>query len=240
MEISTGIDEPWWAVQWMQQDLTVIIEWMPPKRIATVPSDGSTQLPPLPDYLEPGLELVFVGFNPGERSARLGHYYAGIGNLFWRGLSESGLVPGPLTFSDDCRLPQLGIGLTDLAKQPSRSITHLPKEQFQRGRAALRRKLLRVHPQVIAFIGKGVYELFTNQQCELGAQCEPICGAAAFVLPSTSARNASVSRQEKLEWFRRLNEFVRTIRAEPVDRSSPQYVRKTPEGSRGPKAARLL
>jgi TDG/mug DNA glycosylase family protein len=47
----------------------------------------------LPDYLRPGLKLVFVGFNPGERSARIGHYYAGRGNQFWNFLYESGLVP---------------------------------------------------------------------------------------------------------------------------------------------------
>ncbi|MBI2817405.1 MAG: mismatch-specific DNA-glycosylase [Acidobacteria bacterium] len=173
--------------------------------------DRTAQLHPLPDYLQPGLELVFVGFNPGERSARLGHYYAGIGNLFWRGLSESGLVPEALGFCDDWRISQFGIGLTDLAKQPSRSVTDLPKEQFQRGRATLRRKLCAVGPKVIAFVGKGAYELFTNRRCALGPQDERVCGAAIFVLPSTSARNASISRQEKLQWFCRLSEFVRQL-----------------------------
>ena len=47
----------------------------------------------LPDYLKRGLDVVFVGFNPGERSAHIGHYYAGRGNQFWNFLYESGLVP---------------------------------------------------------------------------------------------------------------------------------------------------
>jgi len=68
----------------------------------------ATKLLPLPDYLQPGLQVVFVGFNPGERSARLGHYYAGAGNLFWRALSESGLVPEALGFCDDWRIAQFG------------------------------------------------------------------------------------------------------------------------------------
>jgi len=34
----------------------------------------------LPDLLRPGLDLVFVGINPGETSARRGHYYANPGN----------------------------------------------------------------------------------------------------------------------------------------------------------------
>ena len=34
----------------------------------------------LPDYLTPGLDLVFVGINPGMKSAAAGHHYAGPGN----------------------------------------------------------------------------------------------------------------------------------------------------------------
>ena len=47
------------------------------------PMKGELDLPPLPDYLAPGLKVVFVGFNPGETSARRGHYYAYPGNRFW-------------------------------------------------------------------------------------------------------------------------------------------------------------
>jgi TDG/mug DNA glycosylase family protein len=192
------------------------------------------KLLPLPDYLRPGLELVFVGFNPGERSARLGHYYAGIGNLFWRGLSESGLVPETLTFSDDARIMNFGIGLTDLARQPSKSITDLPKAQFMRGRAALRRKLRVVSPSVIAFIGKGVFEIFLDLKtpCALGAQVERICGAAVFVLPSTSARNASVRREEKIEWFHQLNSFIeeQRIRKPHIQACSSRGMRRRTTG----------
>ena len=33
----------------------------------------------LPDLLSPGLDLVFVGINPGSYSAAKGHYYAQTG-----------------------------------------------------------------------------------------------------------------------------------------------------------------
>ena len=68
----------------------------------------------LPDYLQPGLRLVFVGFNPSMRSAAVGHYYAGPGNLFWPLLYETGLLPEPLTYAEDHRSLEFGIGLTDL------------------------------------------------------------------------------------------------------------------------------
>ena len=73
----------------------------------------------LPDLLRPGLDLVFVGMNPGERSARLRHYYAHPGNAFWPALSASPLAARSsnetaLTPEDDRALPaRLGIGFTD-------------------------------------------------------------------------------------------------------------------------------
>ncbi|UCE01358.1 MAG: mismatch-specific DNA-glycosylase, partial [Candidatus Latescibacterota bacterium] len=56
---------------------------------------------PLPDHVQPGLRLLFVGINPGLRSAATGHHYAGHSNRFWKLLYDSGLVPEPLTAARD-------------------------------------------------------------------------------------------------------------------------------------------
>ena len=53
----------------------------------------------LPDYLRKGMKMILVGPNPGDRSARVGHYYAGRTNLFWPILYESGVIPEPLSES---------------------------------------------------------------------------------------------------------------------------------------------
>ena len=45
----------------------------------------------LPDYLRPGLDIVFVGLNPGLYSAQVGRYFAHKQNRFWPALSASGL-----------------------------------------------------------------------------------------------------------------------------------------------------
>jgi hypothetical protein len=42
----------------------------------------------LPDYLAPNLRLVFYGTVVANRSADVGHYYAGNGNEFWEKLSD--------------------------------------------------------------------------------------------------------------------------------------------------------
>ena len=84
----------------------------------TAAPEAPARLRTLPDLLRPGLDLVFAGINPGERSARLGHYYGHRGNAFWTALSASGLVPEPVGPEDDRRLPGcFGIGFTDVVKR---------------------------------------------------------------------------------------------------------------------------
>lgn len=39
---------------------------------------------PVPDYIEPGLKILFVGFNPSLRSGEVGHHFASPNNRFWR------------------------------------------------------------------------------------------------------------------------------------------------------------
>jgi len=163
----------------------------------------------LPDYLQPGLKVVFVGFNPGDRSSRIGHYYAGRGNQFWNFLYESGLVPDRLAPEDDHRLLEFGIGMTDIVKRWSKSSSDLSAGDFRVGRRVLLRKLEAAAPRVVAFNGKGIYERLTGRPARLGPARGCLAGARVYVLPSTSGRNGSLTRAEKLAYFRRLARRVR-------------------------------
>ena len=49
------------------------------------------ELQEVPDYLQPELDIIFVGFNPGLRSGALGRHYAGINNQFYNLLYLSSL-----------------------------------------------------------------------------------------------------------------------------------------------------
>ena len=164
--------------------------------------------PDLPDYLRPGLRVVFVGFNPGERSARIGHYYAGRGNQFWNFLFESGLTPIRLSPEDDHRMLEFGFGLTDLVKRWSRSISVLEPTDFRQGVPALKAKLLQISPDAIAFNGKTGFAKFQGRKAELGAQRDRFGNSRIYVLPSTSGRNASLSRTQKLRYFCRLKDWL--------------------------------
>src|SRR3979409_1550624 len=98
-----------------------------------MPLVKSPALPPdksLPDYLAPGLKLVFIGINPGVYSAQVGHYYARPGNLFWWALSNSGLVKTPVGPEDDAKLLDMGIGFTDVVKRPTNSSGDLRQDEF--------------------------------------------------------------------------------------------------------------
>ena len=47
----------------------------------------------LRDCVRPNTRVLFVGINPGIRSAAIGHHFGGYSIRFWKLLHESGLVP---------------------------------------------------------------------------------------------------------------------------------------------------
>jgi len=147
-------------------------------------------LPPdltLPDLPAPGRDLVFVGLNPGIYSAERGHYFARPSNMLWRCLNASGLVPEPLGPADDARLPDFGIGLTDIVKRPTHDAAQVTTAEFAVGRDELRAKLLHYAPAAVCFVGKLAYQHFSGRRtCPFGRQEEGVGRSALFVMPSTS------------------------------------------------------
>ena len=132
----------------------------------------------LPDYLRKGMKMILIGSNPGDRAARVGHYYAGRGNQFWPIMYESGVIPEPLSYEDDRRILEFGIGMTDLVKRPTRTPEEIERQEFAEGRVLLAQKLEDMRPRVVAFNGKMVYEKFTGRtSCKLGLQKEKLYGA---------------------------------------------------------------
>src|SRR5580700_8747412 len=166
----------------------------------------------LPDYLRKGMKMVLVGANPGDRSARVGHYYAGRGNQFWPIMYQSGVIPEPLGYEDDRRMLEFGIGMTDLVKRPTRGIDEIERQEFAEGRVLLAQKLEELRPRVIAFNGKITYEKFTGRPCKLGLQKEKLYGAQVFVLPSTSGLNGGTERGVKTRYFKKLAALLKSLK----------------------------
>jgi TDG/mug DNA glycosylase family protein len=153
------------------------------------------------------MKLLIVGCNPGDRSARVGHHYAGRGNQFWPLLYESGIVPELLDSRADNRVIEFGVGLTDLVKRATRTGEELERHEFAEGRIVLASKIEEFAPRVIAFNGKLVYEKFAQRTCKLGLQKEKLYGARVFVLPASGGTSPS-GNGVKLRYFRQLGDLL--------------------------------
>jgi double-stranded uracil-DNA glycosylase len=158
--------------------------------------------------------VLFVGINPGVRSAQTGHHFAGYSNRFWKLLYESGLVPEPVTFEDDDRLPEFGYGITNIVARATPGMNELRAEEYQRGARALLKKIEKFQPEIVALVGVTVYRALlaslgddqaARRVIRLGPQQPPVpFPARVFVLPNPSGRNANYTHDEMLAAFRSL------------------------------------
>ena len=187
-------------------------------------------MPPLRDRITPGVRVLFVGINPGVRSALTGHHFAGFSNRFWKLLHESKLVPEPITYEDDDRLPGWGYGITNIVPRPTPGIDTLKKGEFVRGRARLRAKVRRYRPAVVALVGVTVFRAMCPERkgaVALGLQPERLGESAVFVLPNPSGRNANFSYAEMLAAFRALRRYLRTSKSRPAVARGPGSAKRT-------------
>ena len=172
----------------------------------------------LTDRIEPGVRVLLIGINPGVTSALTGHHFAGPTNRFWRLLYESGIVPEPITYEDDVRLPEWGIGMTNLVARPSPGIDVLKPAEYLDGWRLLEQKIDRFRPQIVAFVGVTMYRALWKvlghtdaPEIRPGFQKATVHGARLFVLPNPSGRNANFSYQEMLDAFRSLRRAIRRL-----------------------------
>ena len=189
-----------------------------PSRTQAGPGLASRPAGRLRDRIGPNLRILFVGINPGIRSAAVGHHFAGPSNRFWKLLSESGLAPEPVTWSDDDRLPEWGLGITNLVARATPGIGDLQASELLAGRRALVAKVRRHRPAIVALVGVTIYralfpEARRGEAISLGEAPAALAGARVFVLPNPSGRNANYLYAEMLEAFRALAEANRAMPA---------------------------
>lgn len=190
------------------------------KAIAGVPVDKVAGLDALPLLLEPGLLLVFVGFNPGLESARLGHYYAHRSNRFWKFIYQSGLVSRPVVCTDDNRLQkEFAYGFTDLVGRSTKGVTELSRAEMSKGANILEARISKYQPRYVCFVGKGIYETVAKakgwslKDFSYGIQPEKFGSSNLFVVPSTSGL-VSMPAARMLEYWKTLSELIAIAREE--------------------------
>ena len=170
----------------------------------------------LKDHVRLPVRVLFVGINPGIRSAAIGHHFAGYSNRFWKLLFESGLVPESIRAEDDGRLPEWGFGMTNLIPRATPGIDTLRPDEYAAGLRVLRRKVRRWCPTHVAFLGVTLFRTVSGRRSGdpvvLGLQNERFEGARVFVLPNPSGRNAHYTYGQMLTAFRDLRRRSRLLR----------------------------
>jgi len=189
------------------------------KRVAAKPEWATLRLR---DRIRPGVRVLFVGINPGVRSALTGHHFAGFSNRFWKLLRDAELVPEPVGYLDDGRLPEWGFGITNLVPRSSRGIGDLWPAEYVEGWRTLARKIRRHRPELVVLIGVTLYRAILpladpggtsgaarGRRRVLGPQPLTIHGARVFVLPNPSGRNANFSHAAMRSAFRSLRRYMK-------------------------------
>ena len=168
----------------------------------------------LRDCIKPGVRVLFVGINPGIRTAAIGHHFAGYSNRFWKLLCDSKLVPETIGTEDDRRLPEWGFGITNIVARPTPGIDDLRREEYDAGRAALVRKIRRYRPAIVAMVGVTVFRAMfpaRRDAVTLGMQDEQLGASRVFVLPNPSGRNANYSYAEMLAAYKQLRRCMQDL-----------------------------
>ncbi|GIN84438.1 G/U mismatch-specific DNA glycosylase [Heyndrickxia sporothermodurans] len=167
---------------------------------------------PIPDHLKKNLDILFVGFNPSIRSSETGHHFANPNNRFWKILFESGLTPKKFHPDEDYKLLNLGYGMTNIVSRPTKAADEITKEEYQKGKEILKKKITQYQPKVICYVGKGVYQEFSKKKSiPWGCQNEAVVpGTIDFVAPSSSGL-VRMKLEEIIEIYRQLSILLNEI-----------------------------
>ncbi|KAI4189090.1 MAG: hypothetical protein L6R41_001697 [Letrouitia leprolyta] len=203
------------------------------------PSKYSHVVNKLTDSLAPNLICLFIGLNPGIRTAITGHAYNHPSNLFWKLLYKSGCTPRLCRAEEDGDLPRLyELGLTNIVSRPTKDGGELSKIEMDAGVAELEAKIALQKPEAVAIVGKSIWESIwrvrhgsniKKDQFRYGWQKDiermgvmtgpgdQWSGARIFVATTTSGLAAGMRPQEKEDIWKNLGEWVEKRRHERTD-----------------------
>ena len=135
--------------------------------------------------------------------------------MFWKILYESKLTDRQLKTEEDNDVLDYCYGLTDIVKQPTRSVTDIKKQYTIQSRQRLNRTLNMISPKILAFVGKMGFRIYSHDyysSLEYGFQYN-YKDVRVYLLPSTSGQSyADTSYAEKLEWYKSLRRYSNRIR----------------------------
>ena len=155
----------------------------------------------LPDFVGGGMRVLVCGLNPSVVAADAGFGYAGATNRFWSVAVAAGAVTrprDPLTSLVEDR-----VGMTDLVKRATPNADGLSIAEYRAGVERVRRLVEWLRPGVVVFVGLAGWRAAVDRRAVPGRQPSPFGSAPAYVMPSTSGRNARSSPAELAAHLRR-------------------------------------
>ncbi|HUR77605.1 MAG TPA: mismatch-specific DNA-glycosylase [Acidimicrobiales bacterium] len=155
---------------------------------------------PLPDRLRRGLRLVVCGVNPSPASAdaRIGYFRQG--NRFWPAALAAGLVTADRDPDRAARVDR--VGFTDFVARVEADQSTLATTELRVGAAEVEEKIRRYQPAAVLFTSITAFRSAVWRKAVVGVQPQSFGGRPAYVMPSTSGRNASVPLTALVEHMR--------------------------------------
>lgn len=172
----------------------------------------------LPDYLQSGLDIVFVGLNPSPHSIQIGHYYGNPRNRFWKALNQAHIIEAELSSAIDYKALDYGIGFTDLVKRPTPQVKDLKAADYLAWARMVKTKILKCQPLIVCFQGVMCYKFYLKyvenltESPKLGIQNATIGNSRIFVTPNPSPANAQYSIDDLSHWYKNLGELRSTLK----------------------------
>src|SRR5260221_7557371 len=111
----------------------------PPSKAELEAARGKT----VKDIIRPGLDVLFVGLNPGLYTAAVGHHFGRPGNRFWPTLYLAGFTPRLFQPHEQRALPTPGIGITNLVTRATATAAELPNDDLREGARSPEGRMLR-------------------------------------------------------------------------------------------------
>lgn len=166
---------------------------------------------PLPDRLARDLRLLICGTNPSPASANAGIGYFKAGNRFWPAALAAGVVSADRDPDRALRVDQ--VGFTDFVARVEADAAKIAPEELRVGADEVAAKVRKWKPAAVCFTALGPYRTAVDRRAVAGIQPLPFGGRPAYVMPSTSGRNAAVSLDALVDHFRAAATLADTARA---------------------------
>ena len=165
----------------------------------------------MPDVAASGLSVLFVGINPGLYSGAVGHHFSRPGNRFWKTLHLAGFTDRLLSPFEERELIAHRAGITNLVARSTAGADDLSAWELRRGARRLERKVRRLNPTWVAFLGLGAYRTaFERGVANVGPQDRRISRSRVWLLPNPSGLNAHYQLPDLVRVFTDLRKAIDT------------------------------